>query len=500
MAKVLSQQNLLTLYPNPTQPNPEMAPTTEAAIKPTLEFNSRIHYPKWYRAVQTFAVLHYKEVCRRCGLLTAVLTDPQWPLHPINRTPAANPADPDIVTPRPDVALPAAHAANATNAALRIYERQLNTHDACLAGLSTFLGALILSIGPANALLLADPVHGMMLVTCGDVMAMMQLKHGTPQASDISTLKSLLTVPLKHLHGFSAHLSTFNENLADLEFFAQPIQPHDQFTTFLQSTSNHPAVASRVTMYFSTNPNIATHTIASLTTYLTEQLPHMITITSPTHLGATMSQTSSHVGLPPISSPPRRHCQPPPPAHFPARPTGCGSELKTFEIQSPQAGSGSTCQPLQSPTPQPPSQSLTATPKPPCQCRQRWVGRTMPRVRAIALATVFSLLSISLLSNLSMIQNNAAVSSPPNYPQTKIAVMKPPKVVFTRGHGEKKLASYLFPKAAAMAHRTSKKCADADVRTSLMIVDWPNPTCCEYKGRKLTLNGESHAQLPGLFP
>jgi hypothetical protein len=33
-----------------------------------------------------------------------------------------------------------------------------------------------------------------------------------------------------------------------------------------------------------------------------------------------------------------------------------------------------------------------------------------------------------------------------------------------------------------------------------MIVDWPNPTCCEYKGRKLTLNGESHAQLPGLFP
>jgi hypothetical protein len=187
-----------------------MAPTTEAAIKPTLEFNSRIHYPKWYRAVQTFAVLHYKEVCRRCGLLTAVLTDPQWPLHPINRTPAANPADPDVITPRPNVDVPAAHPANATNAAPRIYERQLNTHDAHLAGLSTLLGALILPIGPANALLLADPARGMMLVTCDDVMAMMQLKHGTPQASDISTLKSLLTVPLKHLQDFSAHLSAFN--------------------------------------------------------------------------------------------------------------------------------------------------------------------------------------------------------------------------------------------------------------------------------------------------
>jgi hypothetical protein len=274
-----------------------MPPSTEAAISPTLEFNPRINYPKWCRAVQTFAVLHYKEACRRCGLLTAVLTNPQWPLHPINRTPAANPADPDIITPRPDVALPAAHAANATNAALRIYERQLTTHDAHLAGLSNLLDALILSIGPANALLLADPVHGMMLVQCVDVMAMMQQKHGTPQASDISTLKSLLNVPLKHLPDFSTHLSAFKENLADLDFFAQPIQPYDQFTIFLQSISNHPAIASRMTMYFSTNPNIDTHTIASLTTSLTEQLPHMINTTSPTHLGATMSQSSSHVGL-----------------------------------------------------------------------------------------------------------------------------------------------------------------------------------------------------------
>jgi hypothetical protein len=53
-----------------------------------------------------------------------------------------------------------------------------------------------------------------------------------------------------------------------------------------------------MTMYFSTNPDIATHTIASLTAYLTEQLPHMIIGTSPTHLGATMSSSSSsHVGL-----------------------------------------------------------------------------------------------------------------------------------------------------------------------------------------------------------
>ena len=139
--------NFLT-QTHPTQP--KIAPSTEATIRPTgptLEFNSGVHHPKRCRAVQTFAVLHYKEVCRRCGLLTAVLTDPQWPLHSINHTPAANPADPDIITPRPDVALPGPHAANAPNAALRIYERQLSTHDAHLTGLSTLLGALVLSIG-----------------------------------------------------------------------------------------------------------------------------------------------------------------------------------------------------------------------------------------------------------------------------------------------------------------------------------------------------------------
>ena len=180
-----------------------MPPSTEAAISPTLEFNPRINYPKWCRAVQTFAVLHYKEVCRRSGLLTAVLTNPQWPLHPINRTPAANPADPDIITPRPDVALPAAHAANATNAALRIYERQLTTHDAYLAGLSNLLDALILSIGPANALLLADPVHGMMLVQCVDVMAMMQQKHGTPPKPPTSPHSSPSSTFLSNIYPIS---------------------------------------------------------------------------------------------------------------------------------------------------------------------------------------------------------------------------------------------------------------------------------------------------------
>ena len=78
-----------------------MAPSTEATIKPTLEFNSRIHCPKWYRAVQAFAVLHCKEACRRCGLLTAVLTDPQWPSHPINRYKPSPPQPNSFICPPP---------------------------------------------------------------------------------------------------------------------------------------------------------------------------------------------------------------------------------------------------------------------------------------------------------------------------------------------------------------------------------------------------------------
>jgi hypothetical protein len=54
---------------------------------------------------------------------------------------------------------------------------------------------LILPIGPANALLLADPVHGMMPVVRSGVMAMMQQRRGTPPASGVSHL----AIPLKHL-------------------------------------------------------------------------------------------------------------------------------------------------------------------------------------------------------------------------------------------------------------------------------------------------------------
>jgi hypothetical protein len=130
-----------------------MAPSTEATITPTLEFEPRINLPKWMRALQTFSVKHYKEIYRREGLLTASLTDAQWDLHQLNRTPNANAALPDDITPRPNVAMPADHLANATNAVVRIYERAVAIHDAHLNGLTTLLDALIASIGPANALL-----------------------------------------------------------------------------------------------------------------------------------------------------------------------------------------------------------------------------------------------------------------------------------------------------------------------------------------------------------
>jgi hypothetical protein len=132
-----------------------------------------------------------------------------------------------------------------------------------MCGLSS---ALVLSIGPANALLLAGSVHGMMhdalCMRCRDGHDAAETRH-PPKASDISILKSLLAIPPKNLQDFSTRLSQFNETLADLAFFAQPIPPYGQFTTFLQSISNHPAVASRVTMYFPTNPDIATHTTFS---------------------------------------------------------------------------------------------------------------------------------------------------------------------------------------------------------------------------------------------
>jgi hypothetical protein len=38
-----------------------MAPSTEATITPTLEFEPRINFPKWMRALQAFAVKHYKD-------------------------------------------------------------------------------------------------------------------------------------------------------------------------------------------------------------------------------------------------------------------------------------------------------------------------------------------------------------------------------------------------------------------------------------------------------
>ena len=127
-----------------------MAPSTEATITPTLEFEPRINFPKWMRAIQTFAVKHYKEICRRGGLLTALLTDAQWDLHQLNRTPNANPALPDDITPRPNVAMPADHPANATNAVVRIYERAATIHDACLSGLTTLLDALLTKCPPVG--------------------------------------------------------------------------------------------------------------------------------------------------------------------------------------------------------------------------------------------------------------------------------------------------------------------------------------------------------------
>jgi hypothetical protein len=182
-----SQQNFLTLnqrHPNPNQPTnptkkwhlpPKLPPLKLSNSNPVSTFRNGCGHFK-----QTFAVKHYKDICRRGGLMTALLKDAQWPLHQPNRTPNTNPALPDETTPRPNVAMPADHPANATNAVFRIYERAVAIHDACLNGLTTLLGAPIASIGPANALLLADPANGMLLATCVEIINTITVKHGTP--------------------------------------------------------------------------------------------------------------------------------------------------------------------------------------------------------------------------------------------------------------------------------------------------------------------------------
>jgi hypothetical protein len=98
--------------------------------------------------------------------------------------------------------------------------------------MSALLDALITSIVPTNdpttnALLLADPVHGMMLVARGwrhghaaaETWHPPSLRHHPPQIPPHHTTQTLQDA--------TSNLSKFNESLADLDFFPPPLlHPH----------------------------------------------------------------------------------------------------------------------------------------------------------------------------------------------------------------------------------------------------------------------------------
>jgi hypothetical protein len=164
---------------------------------------------------------------------------------------------------------------------LRIYDRALTKRSDFLRASAILRQSILTSIGTQNVATITDPVHGATVLTIPIILNHMRLLYGTPTADDIAALKTHLHTRLTAPSDFPIHVQHFRSAAAKHDAINSPTPPYELFLLFVNTIKHHPAIANSLTMYYAFNPDHTTHTVATVCTHLTTQLPLIRSLSTP---------------------------------------------------------------------------------------------------------------------------------------------------------------------------------------------------------------------------
>ncbi len=246
----------------------------------SLAENARNVLPDWYNDVCSQA----RNLCapyEPTGALTLVATAITWnayPGHITNIAAVLANGDPPQYLARPTWVLPAAHAANATAAAVSLYREELARNHAYVAATSAVVQALLTSIGPDNKTFLEaqfdpDPLYSL---TPRQIVDAMMTEHGTTSADDLKKLRAPLHEPLKALADLERHMNAFLLASKKLTKSGQGKKPYEYFEAFLETLKGFLVVGLSMPTFYAQYPTMDTQNLAGLFPYLKAQYPYML--------------------------------------------------------------------------------------------------------------------------------------------------------------------------------------------------------------------------------
>jgi uncharacterized protein YerC len=244
-----------------------------ASFPVTLIDQPRQQFRLFYRA----AVAAYGAACTTVyqhGLLGFIVSDTQWEQLPGNVVPNADPAQPNDISPRPTITIPATPPTNATALTIKIWERRLADNVLVTDNLRSLKAQLIASVQPADIIILHDPFFGLLNVPALTIMNHLTELHGTLNRSDFAHLRLQLSLPMtanESLQDFIGTHQLLHDQFAEAH---QPLSELDKCHHFREAIKTLPHINHAIDSYLVAHPLVEAQNYRDLTAHTVNQAPN----------------------------------------------------------------------------------------------------------------------------------------------------------------------------------------------------------------------------------
>ena len=228
-------------------------------------------YP-WELAVRNAAASVCKAITPR-GLLSLVLTDPQWDAYGANQI--FDQAGHAVIAPR---FVPPAHIeVNDTMNSVTLYIAKASNDNLLewINGEEALKTAIVESLGKVVTQVTQSPIDGFTLMSIMEIMNKVRAKYGRMEKHTRNQLKERMTARLTSTEAFDAHISNLTSLYSISEIGGFPISQEKQVDIFRASVFGHPLIAAALQSYGFEHTDSRTHTFAAITTYVTDNLPNL---------------------------------------------------------------------------------------------------------------------------------------------------------------------------------------------------------------------------------
>jgi hypothetical protein len=241
-------------------------------ILTTLDEEPKLNFFPWEVAVRNAAATICKTISPR-GLLSLVLTDPQWNVYPANLSVDAQ--GQQVIAPRYNP--PVYVEINNTMTSVEVIVTK-SSNDQLLewiTGEEALKTAIVKSLGPIVRQIIGHPEDGFTLFSIRDIMDRVHKRYGKMRQNTKSNLEEQMTSRLTSTDGFDTHVANLRQKFLISEKGGYSIQEYRRVEFFKMSVAGHVLIDSVLRQFDFENKDELTHTFEDMVTYIEDHLPNL---------------------------------------------------------------------------------------------------------------------------------------------------------------------------------------------------------------------------------